>query len=317
VSALRVRALGPADGAAVATIWNETFAASQPLGPRAWQAWWASPDADPALAWGIQDADGALLGALLARVPRRPWAPPDLAHVALFAVASAARGRGVGDQLWHAATAALRARGRTRVRLGADPERWLPGVPLTAPAATWRFLRARGVRLGGLEADLWLDLDDRALEHTALPEGVRLVDDDRAGAQAFVARIFPGRWADEVARYLASGCTVLTLQRDLAAEPIGFCVAARPTDAVLSPALGWTGEPWGPPDPGVAGLGPLGIDPAARGGGLGLAMVAAAARWQGARGHRAVVIDWTTLTDFYGRLGARAWRVYQRAEGEL
>ena len=30
----------------------------------------------------------------------------------------------------------------------------------------------------------------------------------------------------------------------------------------------------------------------------------------------AAVIDWTSLTAFYGRLGAHAWRAYQRAEGE-
>jgi GNAT superfamily N-acetyltransferase len=145
---------------------------------------------------------------------------------------------------------------------------------------------------------------------------VRLVDDDPTAAQGFVDRVFPGRWADEVARGLAAGCTVLTLQRE-AGEAIGFCVAPRPADAVLAPALGWTGSPWGPPDAGIAGLGPLGLDAAARGGGLGLALVAAAARWQGARGHRAALIDWTSLADFYGRLGARAWRVYQRAEGDL
>jgi hypothetical protein len=69
--------------------------------------------------------------------------------------------------------------------------------------------------------------------------------------------------------------------------------------------------------PGVGGLGPLGIDRPPG---------AAASDWRwwpvpragcGTRDHRAAVIDWTTLADFYGRLGARAWRVYQRAEGDL
>lgn len=31
----------------------------------------------------------------------------------------------------------------------------------------------------------------------------------------------------------------------------------------------------------------------------------------------AAVIDWTTLARFYGSLGARVWRVYQRVEGPL
>jgi hypothetical protein len=42
--------------------------------------------------------------------------------------------------------------------------------------------------------------------------------------------------------------------------------------------------------------------------------VAAAATLQ-RRGLRAAVIDSTTLTTFHGRLGARVWRSYQRAEG--
>lgn len=331
----RLRVLTRADGERVAAVWNDAFGASHPLGPGTWSAWWASPDADPTLTWGVEDDRGRLRGALLARAPRRAWAPSDLAHVSLFAVDVAARGRGVGDLLWRTAAEALRARGRRRVRVGADPERLVPGVPLAAPPETWRFLRARGVRPAGLEADLWLDLRDPAIDRVALPAGVVLGDADPADAVAFVTRTFPGRWADEVARHVAAGGTVLTLRRADdrgvasaaggadgsaaagAGDTIGFCLASLPHDPVLGPSLGWAGTPWGPPDAAVAGLGPLGIHPAARGGGLGLALVAGAARWQRDRGHRAVIIDWTTLTDFYGRLGARAWRVYQRAEGDL
>ncbi|MBW6456822.1 MAG: hypothetical protein K0A98_13140, partial [Trueperaceae bacterium] len=259
---------------------------------------------------------GRLLGALLARAPVRPWAPPDVGHVALFAVAEAERGHGVGAALWEAATAAQRARGRRRLRIGADPERLLPGVPLGAPASTWRFLRARGIRPGGLEADLWLHLADGASDAFPLPAEVACVDDDPEAAVAFVERAFPGRWVDEVARAAAAGTAVLSLRR--AGVTLGFCLAQRPTDAVPGPGLTWTAlGPWGPLDPHTGGLGPLGIDAAARGGGLGLALVAASARWLRAQGLRAAIIDWTTLTAFYGRLGANAWRVYQRAEGEL
>jgi GNAT superfamily N-acetyltransferase len=325
----RLRVLTHADGERVASVWNDAFAASHPLGPRTWSAWWASPDADPTLTWGVEDDRGRLRGALLARAPRRPWAPPDLAHVSLFAVDAAARGRGVGDLLWRTAAEALRARGRRRIRVGADPERLVPGVPFVAPPETWRFLRTRGIRPGGLEADLWLDLRDPAIDRVALPKGVSLGDADPADAVAFVTRTFPGRWADEVAGHVKAGGAVLTLRRTVAADgagasaaaragdTIGFCLASQPGDPVLGPSLGWAGEPWGPADAGVAGLGPLGVHPAARGGGFGLALVAGAARWQRDHGHRAAIIDWTTLADFYGRLGARAWRVYQRAEGDL
>jgi len=325
VSGIRIAPLGPDDGEEVAVLWRDAGVPGHALGPAAWRAWWASPDAEPGLAWGVREVRGArdvrgargrLLGALLARAPDRPWAPDDIAHVALFAVAEGERGHGVGAALWGAATEALRARGRRRLRIGAEPERLLPGVPLTAPGATWRFLRARGIRPGGLEADLRLDLADGAIDAHPLPSGVECVDDDPEAGLAFVERAFPGRWGDEVARAAAAGTTVLGLRR--AGVTLGFCLAQRPTDAIPGPGLTWTAlGPWGPLDPHVGGLGPLGIDAAARGGGLGLALVAASARWMRSHGLRAAIIDWTTLTAFYGRLGARAWRVYQRAEGEL
>jgi ribosomal protein S18 acetylase RimI-like enzyme len=311
VSGIRIAPLGPDDGEEVAVLWRDAGMAGHALGPGAWRAWWSSPDADPGLAWGVRDERGAragrgargrLLGALLARAPVRPWAPADIGHVALFAVAEGERGHGVGAALWDAAAAELRARGRRRLRLGAEPERLLPGVPLTAPGATWRFLRARGIRPGGLEADLRLDLADGAIDAVPLPSGIACVDDGPEAALAFVERAFPGRWADEVARAAAAGTTVLGLRR--AGVTLGFCLAQRPTDPVPGPGLTWTAlGPWGPLDPHV--------------GGLGLALVAASARWLRSQGLRAAIIDWTTLTAFYGRLGARAWRVYQRAEGEL
>ncbi len=303
---MTVLPLDPAHFDDAAAVWNATFEGTHPLVPRAWAAWWGSPDADPELAWGVEQG-GRLVGFALARAPLRPWAALDVGHVALLAVDPDAQRRGVGAALWATAVAALHARGRTRVRLGADPERLLPGVPVAAPPGTWRFLRARGAVPGAFEADLLLDL---RVPVTAppLPAGVTLVADAPDEASALVARAFPGRWADEVRRCADAGTTVLTLRQGDRA--VGFCVAARPSDAVLVGGLAWTATLPGR----VGGLGPLGLEAEARGTGLGLALVAAAARWQQEAGADTAVIDWTDLTRFYGRLGAFVWRAYQRAE---
>lgn len=303
---LVVRPLDPARYVEAAAVWDVTFSGTHPLARRAWDGWWASPDADPELAWAAERG-GRLVGFALARAPRRPWAAPDVGHVALLAVHPDAQRQGVGAALWDAAVAALRARGRTRVRLGADPERLLPGVPVAAPPAAWRFLVARGAVPGAFEADLLLDLRP-PVPGPALPAGVELVADAPDEAAAFVARAFPGRWADEVARHAAAGTTVLALRRER--RTVGFCVATQPEDASWSGSLAWAGALPGR----TAGLGPLGLEEAARGGGLGLALVVEAARWQRVRGADAAVIDWTDLTRFYGRLGAFVWRAYQRAE---
>lgn len=301
-----VRPLDPSRHAEAAAVWDATFAATHPLSRHAWDTWWGSPDANAELAFAAE-WDGALVGFALARAPQRPWAPADVGHVALLAVHPEAQGAGVGAALWDAAIAALRVRGRTRVRLGADPERLLPGVPVAAPPATWRFLRARGAVPGAFEADLLLDLHPE-VPGPSLPAGVELVAEAPDEAAAFVEHAFPGRWADEVARFASSGTTVLALRR--ARRTVGFCVAGRPEDVRQGGGLAWTASLPGR----VVGLGPLGLEEAARGGGLGLALVAEAARWQRAHGADAAVIDWTDLTRFYGRLGAVIWRAYQRAE---
>jgi ribosomal protein S18 acetylase RimI-like enzyme len=306
--------LTAADGPAVAGLWERAGPLGHPLGRDAWHAWWDAPDGG--LAWGVYRGAGELVGVLLARAPTRPWAPAELAHIALLAVDPAWRRQGIGGALWRHAIAELHARGRARLRLGAEPERLFPGVPVGVPAATWRFLRHRGVVPGGVEVDLWLDLDDAAVARATLPDGVRLRSDAEAEGLAFVAHHFPGRWSEEVASAVALGAMLLTLHQR--ARVVGFALARPPHPPLAAASLTWTAlAPWGSLDPHIAGLGPLGIAPEVRGEGLGVALVAAAARALRASGATAAIIDWTTLTGFYGRLGARVWRAYQRAEGGL
>src|SRR5690606_2380885 len=96
----------------------------------------------------------------------------------------------------------------------------------------------------------------------------------------------------------------------------GFCVVFQGGEAVTAPGLLWSEAlltDIGTPGARLGGIGPLGIDPAVRGAGAGLAMVAGAASWLRGRGATDAVINWTTLTSFYGRLGARICRTYQRS----
>lgn len=292
---------------ALAALWNASLGARHPLTARALECWWSSRDTDRMLTFGVR-REGALVGALLARAPRRSWTDPTVGHVSLLAVAPDARGQGLGGALWDAALAALRERGRSRVRLGADPDHLLPGVPAAVDGATWRFFLARGAVPGAVEADVLVDLRLPGAGRLPPHPTLRLVDDAPEAALAFIGRCFPGRWADEVAGYAAAGVRLLTLREG--STTLAFAVAFRPEDALLGPSLTWSDALPGP----AGGIGPLGVDPAVRGRGLGLRMVAEALAWQRARGARDVVLNWTTLAGFYGRLGGRVWRIYQRAE---
>jgi predicted N-acetyltransferase YhbS len=244
--------------------------------------------------------------------------------MSLLAVASAWQGRGVGTRLARTLATRLRARGCVVLRFGGEANHLLPGIPLEAPAAAWRLARRLGARFGNAEHDLHLDLRSD-LPPAPLAAGWRVRDDDPEAAIAFVERVFAGRWADEVRQYVDAGTNVLTLAPEgsdhapASARAEGFCVVFLGNERVRGPSLTWLPSEAlaSAPAGGLAGMGPLGVSGEARGRGLGLALVRAGAEWLADRRSTGVIVNWTTLTGFYGRLGARVWRTYQRAEAPL
>lgn len=296
-----------------------------PLEERVWLDRLASHH-DPELLLGAFDGR-ELVGVGYGRLPTASWLPADVGWVALLAVVGPWQGCGLGTRLFSELAGRLRAAGAKRFRLGSEANHLLPGLPQEAPAAAWRLARRVGARFTTTEHDLLLDLRP-TLPPAPLPAGWRVRDDDPDGAIAFVARAFPGRWAHEVASYVAAGATILTLVDERAGEAAsrgagggppatkGFCAVFTGEERLVGPQLYWRQALEGP-GVRVGGMGPLGLDDAARGGGLGLAIVGAGADWLKGRGLTDAVINWTTLTTFYGKLGARVWRTYQRAEGPL
>src|SRR5690606_27700481 len=217
------------------------------------------------------------------------------------------------------------ARGCSHLHFGGEADHLLPGLPQEAGPAAWRLARSLGGVPTNTEHDLLLDLR-AALPTAPLPPGFTLRDDRREAGLAFVAATFPGRWTEELRDYVAAGATVITLERTDAdhatgsAPAYGFCAVFRGGERVTSPGLLWsdalTAE-LGSGSTRLAGIGPLGVAPDVRGAGAGLALVRGAASWLQERGHTDAVINWTTLTGFYGRLGARVWRTYQRVQANL
>jgi predicted N-acetyltransferase YhbS len=321
-----VRPLSADEALAVPDLWNASWerrgANPYPLSDTLWRERLASRHHRPSLLLGAF-AGGELVGYAHGKLPVSPWQPAGVAWVSSLAVAPGHQRRGVGTALLTALLDQLAASGAVQVRFGSDADHLLPGVPSEAPPATWRLLRRYGARFAAFEHDLHLDLR-LPLPEAPLPPGWRLRDDDPQGALGFVQRVFPGRWAEELADYLAAGATAFTVERTAdhpdgaSAGAEGFCVAFQGGERLTSPGLHWSGAlarelPGGKP----GGIGPLGLSPEVRGGGVGLAMVRGAAATLQRRGVTDVIINWTTLGAFYGRLGARAWRTYQRAEAPL
>ncbi len=334
--ALEIRPLTSAEAEAVPPLWDAAWAAAAPassyaLDPQVWRERLAQHH-DPDLLLGAF-ANGALVGAVYGRVATAAWLPTGVGWLSAIAVAPPHQGRGVGTRLAGALTERLRARGCSVVRFGSEANHLLPGIPQEAPLALWRLAQRLGARFGNAEHDLLLDLHAE-LPPAPLASGWLVRDDDPDAALAFVERAFPGRWADEVRTYLDAGTTVLTLapagstSAPVSARAEGFCVVFQGHERLRGPSLTWVARhdllagtgPHGRAS-GVGarlgGMGPLGVSAAARGRGLGLALVRAGAAWLAARGAEGAVVNWTTLTGFYGRLGARVWRTYQRAEAPL
>lgn len=328
-----IRPLTLEENSLVPDLWNTAWRASTrrrgdpegtdrnpyPLSDALWRERLGSRHHDQSLLLGAFAA-GDLVGAAYGKVGIAAWQPTDIGWLALLCVDPRWQGSGIGSSLAAAAVETLRARGRSFVRLGGEADHLLPGLPQEAPPAAWRLARSLGCLPTNAEHDLVLDLRPD-LPPSPLPPGYLLRADRPEAALAFVQRAFPGRWAEEVATYLAAGATAITLERadDDAvagsAHAQGFCVVFQGGEGVTAPGLLWRDAllaEIGTPSTRLGGIGPLGVDPAARGGGAGLAMVRGAAALLKERGATDAVINWTTLTGFYGRHGARIWRTYQR-----
>jgi GNAT superfamily N-acetyltransferase len=268
---------------------------------------------------------GKAVGICLAKVAREPlgadgWLP-DLGWISLLAVHPAHQRRGIGRALLERSERYLRDHGRHRVALGGDPDHFVPGVPTAGDAQA--FFAAMGYDLRGDAYDLRRSL----LDYTTPPEVAStlaahpdveirpLRSDDAPRLLAFLDDVFPGRWRYTIARFLDRGGPpgdVMGVVRRGAVN--GFALLFRPRPGwMIGPSIAWARSVRGP----AGGLGPMGLAPGLRGRGLGLALLDRSVRRLADLGMEEVVIDWTGLLEFYGRLGFTPWRHYRHGEKRL
>jgi len=290
--------------------------------------------------------DGRVLGACVAKVAREPLGSDGLLEdrgwVSALVVHPAAQRRGIATALLHHAEAFLRSRGRRRVLLGGDPGHFFPGIPIALAAsgasadkrtpapdgsagggrAALAFFGKRGYALRGDAYDLRRPLGgyrtppgvEAALAATAGTEVRPLRPGEEPALLAFPDATSPGRWRYTVGRILVRGGAIGDVMGIVEnGAVLGFAHVFPQDPPWISPSVAWT---WRERQP-VGGLGPMGVAPRMRGRGLGLALVDRAAVHLARRGVAAMVIDWTVLLDFYGRLGFAPWRRYRHGEKRL
>jgi GNAT superfamily N-acetyltransferase len=250
------------------------------------------------------------------------WFGPEDGWVNSIVVERSHRRKGIGTALLGRAEAYLRSLGARRIFLGTDLHHFFPGIPVQYEAAQ-AFATARGYTLGGIAHDLWRDLTDYEV-----PERVREVleresptvqirpgtREDMTGFAKFMADEFPGRWRWECLHFLEQGgdpAELTLLFED--GQVAGFSQTYSYRSPVLGSNVMWhplLGERFG-------GLGPIGIAERLRGRGLGLALLCESVADLKRRGVERMVIDWTGLVDFYGKIGFTVWKSYRHAEKGL
>ncbi len=265
-----------------------------------------------------------VIGICLAKIAREPLAAdgylPDRGWISLLAVHPAFQRRGVGRALLRQAERYLRAHQRRRAVLGGDPDHFVPGIP-RAPGAL-AFFAACGYELAGDAYDLRRPIAGYetpasvAATMAAHPDlEIRPLGTEEASRLlAFLDEVFPGRWRYTVGRFLDLGGSIADIMGVVQSGRVcGFAHLFHPASRWIGPSIAWTH--------GAArragGLGPMGLAPALRGRGVGLALLDRAVRRLADLGIEDMTVDWTDLAAFYGRLGFVRWRQYRHGEKPL
>ncbi|PTQ56649.1 MAG: Acetyltransferase [Candidatus Carbobacillus altaicus] len=263
--------------------------------------------------WVARDGDrGDIVGFVVAKAPQEaePYieANRGTAWIQVLLVDRRYRCRGIGSELLLRAERALFAHEAERISLGRDPWHFFPGIPVE-DGGLKRWFEARGYVGGDDVYDMHCVLRDDAVM-PKLPEvAFRLLAlKEKDSFLAFMRRSFPGRWTYEAVKYFERGGTgrefVVAVKGD---RIIGFCRVNDASSPLIAQNTYWT------PlfdDDALGGIGPLGIDSAERGHGYGLAIVQAGMAVLRGRGIKHVIIDWTGLVDFYGKMGCKVWKGY-------
>jgi predicted N-acetyltransferase YhbS len=265
---------------------------------------------------------GWVLARYLAEVPPELASYKGRASIGALCVDPEFRGRGVANALYEAAEAFLRNQGAKQISVVHYPYHLTPGVPNEAVDLK-TFLERKGFSGWRETYDLRRQLVDYEIppevEKRLREQNPKVVirparDREQQAIVEFVGREFPGGWHYDTKRFFEKGGDpsdiVIVVEND---EIIGFCHTFAPESIELRGSTHWflllQGR-WG-------GLGPIGIAAAHRGRGLGLALLCYSVWHNKQRGVTDMVIDWTDLVDFYGRIGFKIWKRYWQGQKVL
>lgn len=217
--------------------------------------------------------------------------------------------QGIGSNLLQQAETVLQEKGMEKILLGRDTYHYFPGVPhVCENAAKW--FHSKGYEKQTTDHDLLNSYESGEVVISPFFDEVEckvLAENESDALLHFLHRCFPGRWEYEAVKYFESGGTgreFIVMKNQ--SEIIGFCRINDSKSPFIAQNVYWEPLFWGE----LGGIGPLGIDTAERGKGLGLAIIEKGIAELQNRGSSHIVIDWTGLVDFYRKLGYNVWKSY-------
>ena len=233
------------------------------------------------------------------------FAMTKLGFVDAIAVHPLEQRKGIGSQLIIWAKDWLKAQGCERMRIGGSIRPFVAGLP--TQLKTESFFEKQGFKRISTDWDVACNLKETK-ERGEMREMIRPAsEEDVPAMREFFAWAFPGRWQYEFEEFVRDGGRIsdyLILKIENKVE--GFIQLSfeegsyRPINRFYMSRLP---RPWGQ-------AGPLGVSKEVRGKGYGLAIIDAGLRHLKERGVDGCVIDWTSLTDLYGKFGFEKYREY-------
>jgi GNAT superfamily N-acetyltransferase len=269
------------------------------------------------------DAEDRPVGFVL--VSAHPGAPAAMSRevgwIDAIAVAPPFQRQGIGSALLAWAEDWAREQGCQRVTLGGSLRPFLPGVP--TELGTTAFFAANGYVPSWDDGIVW-DVARNLADYTpprgldTLPCAARpATPGDKDALLGFLEREFPGRWFFECKEVLQNGGRISDYMLLWTEDGVQGACRLTFEDSVWPIERFYPYQlprPWGQ-------LGSIGIAETARGRGFGLALLDGGLRRLHNNGVNGCVIDWTTITDFYAKVGFEKYRSYQQmrkvfSEGE-
>ncbi|WP_378152747.1 GNAT family N-acetyltransferase [Chungangia koreensis] len=303
----------------ITNFWNATIGERFPLREQLWnQNTVTDPNILPQASFAVLDED-KLIGILVSKKYQEQhqnlYMPTETGWIQCLLVDRERRGEGIGTRLLSLAEKTFQELKLKDIKIGRDPQHYFPGIPFEDKESI-RFFENKGYEKDSIEIDLYKRVKDQSLYELNHHESYfRLLSShDHDSLLQFLQVSFPGRWHYEAARYFAqggSGREILGLFVN--GEMKGFCRLHDLDSPFIAANLYWSPLLEGK----SGGIGPLGVDRSVRGQNLGLDIVKAAANELIKRGMDHIIIDWTQLEQFYGKMGFRPWKRYQSMSKRL